>query len=95
MMYAAVAQMDRARASEARGREFDPPQPRHFFAVSFGMISSPTTTAVSNLCGYRVNQALALAMREGLVNKSDDDSDDSPLDEVSHCLRHSEFQPDV
>src|ERR1017187_548263 len=28
-MHAAVAQMDRARASEARGREFDPPQPRH------------------------------------------------------------------
>src|SRR6266566_8778776 len=27
---AAVAQMDRARASEARGREFESPQPHHF-----------------------------------------------------------------
>jgi hypothetical protein len=26
---AAVAQMDRARASEARGREFESPQPHH------------------------------------------------------------------
>src|SRR5712691_8976835 len=30
---AAVAQMDRARASEARGREFESPQPHHFFPM--------------------------------------------------------------
>src|ERR1700722_8547947 len=29
------------------------------------------------------------------VNKTDDYSDDSPLDEVSHSLSQSEFQPDV
>ena len=79
MMYAAVAQMDRARASEARGREFDPPQPRHFIAVFLKY----------------VQPALGLAKREGFVNKSDDDSDDSPLDEVSHGLCQSEFQSDV
>src|SRR5229473_2559806 len=33
--------------------------------------------------------------REGFVNKTDDDSDDSPLDEVSRSLHQSEFQPDV
>ncbi len=27
--------MDRARASEARGREFDPPQPRHSFLLHY------------------------------------------------------------
>jgi hypothetical protein len=32
---------------------------------------------------------------EGFVNKTDDHSDDSPLDEVSHSLSQSEFQPDV
>ena len=32
---------------------------------------------------------------EGFVNKTDDYSDDSPLDEVSHGLHQSEFQPDV
>src|SRR5580704_2523357 len=32
---------------------------------------------------------------EGFVNKTDDDSDDRPLDEVSHSLSQSEFQPDV
>jgi hypothetical protein len=31
--------------------------------------------------------------REGFVNKTDDYSDDSPLDEVSHSLHQSEFQP--
>jgi hypothetical protein len=31
---APVAQMDRARASEARGREFEPPRARHFFDLS-------------------------------------------------------------
>jgi hypothetical protein len=29
------------------------------------------------------------------VNKTDDHSDDRPLDEVSHSLSQSEFQPDV
>ena len=33
--YAAVAQMDRARASEARGREFESLQPHHFFSSTF------------------------------------------------------------
>jgi hypothetical protein len=32
---------------------------------------------------------------EGFVNKTDEDSDDSPLEEVSHSLSQSEFQPDV
>jgi hypothetical protein len=32
---------------------------------------------------------------EGFVNKTDDYSDDSPLDEVSDSLSQSEFQPDV
>src|SRR5271169_5153373 len=32
---------------------------------------------------------------EGFVNKTDDYSHDSPLDEVSHSLSQSEFQPDV
>jgi len=32
---------------------------------------------------------------EGFVNKTDDDADDSPLDEVSHSLSQSEFQADV
>jgi hypothetical protein len=32
---------------------------------------------------------------EGFVNKADDYADDSPLDEVSHSLSQSEFQPDV
>src|SRR5712692_5383273 len=32
---------------------------------------------------------------EGFVNKTDDYSDDSPLDEVSRSLHQSEFQPDV
>jgi hypothetical protein len=32
---------------------------------------------------------------EGFVNKTDDYADDSPLDEVSHSLSQSEFQPDV
>jgi hypothetical protein len=31
MEYAAVAQLDRARASEARGRAFESPQPHHIF----------------------------------------------------------------
>jgi hypothetical protein len=33
MMCAAVAQLDRARASEARGRAFESPQPHHFPAI--------------------------------------------------------------
>jgi hypothetical protein len=32
---------------------------------------------------------------EGFVNQTDDYSDDSPLDEVSHSLHQSESQPDV
>src|SRR5712692_6815085 len=32
---------------------------------------------------------------EGFVNKTDDYSDDRPLDEVSRSLHQSEFQPDV
>ena len=36
-----------------------------------------------------------LRCSEGFVNKTDDYSDDSPLDEVSHSLFQSEFQPDV
>ena len=32
---------------------------------------------------------------EGFVNKTDDYADDRPLDEVSHSLSQSEFQPDV
>src|SRR5260370_11289798 len=32
---------------------------------------------------------------EGFVNKTDDYSGDSPLDEVSRSLHQSEFQPDV
>ena len=32
---------------------------------------------------------------EGFANKTDDYSDDRPLDEVSHSLSQSEFQPDV
>src|SRR5437879_8924640 len=32
---------------------------------------------------------------EGFVNKTDDYSDDSPLDEVSSSLSQSELQPDV
>src|SRR5437868_2531114 len=32
---------------------------------------------------------------EGFVNKTDDYADDGPLDEVSHSLSQSEFQPDV
>src|SRR5438105_381358 len=32
---------------------------------------------------------------EGFVNKTDDYSDDSPLDEVRRSLHQSEFQPDV
>src|SRR6476660_5114519 len=32
---------------------------------------------------------------KGFVNKTDDYSDESPLDEVSRSLHQSEFQPDV
>ena len=32
---------------------------------------------------------------EGFVNKTDDYSDDSPLDKVSRSLSQSEFQPEV
>jgi hypothetical protein len=38
---------------------------------------------------------LRLGCSEGFVNKTDDYSDDSPLDEVSHRLSQSEFQSDV
>jgi hypothetical protein len=32
---------------------------------------------------------------EGFVNKTDDYSDDGPLEKVSHSLVQSEFRPDV
>lgn len=37
----------------------------------------------------------ALGCSERFVNKTDENSDDRPLDEVSHSLHQSEFQPDV
>src|SRR5579859_7022694 len=36
-----------------------------------------------------------LRCSRGLVNKTDDDSDDRPLEEISNSLSQSEFQPDV
>lgn len=45
MKHAAVAQMDRARASEARGREFDPPQPRHVLRDSSRVVKTAEPTS--------------------------------------------------
>src|ERR1700693_5032604 len=55
------------------------------------------------LCGLTINFRPRVSQQiysrlwcsEGFVNKTDDDSDDRPLDEVSRSLHQGQFQPDV
>src|SRR5580765_4356441 len=52
-----------------------------------------TTSKASDAKQQRIYSRLWCS--EGFVNKTDDYADDRPLDEVSHSLSQSEFQPDV